>query len=190
MYCLFIYQENLESVEFQMGFEGAVFMSENILERVLTRELARQIDGILSNYQYDASRLIGILLDIQQIIPKQYIPEEIAYYLAQKLNMKITNIYDCITFYGSIYSKARAEYPLQICNSIVCKVKKGERLAMDLKKILKVEIGQATADGKFIIEMVPCFGACDVAPAIKVNGKIYGNLNNEEKIKAMLQELV
>jgi len=87
---------------------------------VLTKELATKIDLILAAHENDGSQLVGILLDIQELIPNHYIPEEIAYYLAEKLDVKITNIYDCITFYSSLSTTPRAKYPIQICNSIVC----------------------------------------------------------------------
>ena len=164
-------------------------MSCSTKEKVLTKELAKQIDKILAAYEHDGSHLVGILLDVQEIVPAHYIPEEVAYYLSQELNVKITNVYDCITFYASIHDKPRAKYPLEICNSIVCKVNDSDNLFARLKEILNVELGQATEDGKFILESVPCFGACDRAPAVRVNGKVYGNLDTKEKITAMLKEL-
>ena len=35
----------------------------------------------------------------------------------------------------------------------------------------------------------PCFGACDVSPAVRVNGVVYGHLDSEERILDMLQQL-
>ena len=46
-----------------------------------------------------------------------------------------------------------------------------------------------TYDGRFSIEQVPCFGACDVSPAVRVNGVVYGHLDSEECILDMLQQL-
>ena len=57
-----------------MDFEGK--------GQILTKELVKQIELILFAHNNDASELVGILLDIQAIIPRQYIPEEVAYYLA------------------------------------------------------------------------------------------------------------
>ena len=49
--------------------------------------------------------------------------------------------------------------------------------------------GEVTYDGRFSIEKVPCFGACDVSPAVRCNGVVYGNLNSEERIIDMLRQL-
>ena len=57
------------------------------------------------------------------------------------------------------------------------------------KRLLFLVVGQVTYDGRFSIEQVPCFGACDVSPAVRVNGVVYGHLDSEERILDMLQQL-
>lgn len=156
----------------------------------LTPDIRAQIDAILAASGYDGSKLVGILLDIQDIIPMHYIPEEVAYYLAEKLDVKVTNIYDVISFYASLYEQPRGKYPIQMCESIVCGVNDNGLVFDTLKELLGIGINEATADGKYYLECVPCFGACDIAPAVRVNGKVYGHLNSREKIEAMLAELV
>ena len=34
-----------------------------------------------------------------------------------------------------------------------------------------------------------CFGACARAPAVRINGKVYGNLDSEEKVRDLLESL-
>ncbi|WP_019554881.1 NADH-quinone oxidoreductase subunit NuoE family protein [Propionispira raffinosivorans] len=157
---------------------------------VLTKELATKIDLILAAHENDGSQLVGILLDIQELIPNHYIPEEIAYYLAEKLDVKITNIYDCITFYSSLSTTPRAKYPIQICNSIVCKVNQNDTIFTTLKELLGIDLNEVTYDGRFTLESVTCFGACDMAPAVRINGKVYGYLTSRAKIENLLTELI
>ena len=64
------------------------------------------------------------------------------------------------------------------------------KLLDTLKKILNIEVGEVTYDGRFMIEEVPCFGACDVAPAIRINGKVYGHLDTPEKVRSVLSSLM
>lgn len=162
----------------------------NKQEQVLTKELATKIDLILAAHDHDGSRLVGVLLDIQEIIPNHYIPTEIAYYLAEKLKVKLSVIYDVISFYSSLSDKPRAKYPIQVCSSIVCKVNEGETVFTTLKDLLGISLNEVTYDGRFMLESVPCFGACDIAPAVRINGKVYGRLTTREKIEDLLNELV
>ena len=152
-------------------------------------EVHQQVDQILAQYQYDKGQLIGILLDIQQCVPMHYIPEDICYYLAEKLSLKITQIYDVVSFYASLYDQPRAVYPIQICNSIVCHINDNQSLFENLQALLGIGLNETTADGLYRLEEVPCFGACDVAPAIRVNGKVYGHLNSIEAIQGVLDQL-
>lgn len=149
-----------------------------------------QVDSILSNYFNDKTRLLNILLDIQASVDEHYIPAEVAYYIADKLDIKLTQIYDVISFFSSLSSKPRAKYPIQVCSSIVCKVNNNHTLFENLKDILKINLNEATPDNKFYLEEVPCFGACDVAPAIRVNGKIYGHLTSKETVIEVLKTFV
>lgn len=153
---------------------------------VLTPELAKKIDKIFEENNYDSSRLINILLDIQEVVPGQYIPKEIASYVNKKLDIPFSRVYDVISFYTALSSTPRADYVIQVCQSVVCKVVGNLTLKESLENILGITVDNATPDGKYYLEYTSCFGACDVAPAMRVNGEVYGNLTTEEKIKEAL----
>ena len=150
---------------------------------VLDKELADKIDGIISAHNGDATQLVGILLDVEAAVERHYIP------VAEKLGVKPTQVYDVISFYTALHSKPRAKFTLEVCNSAPCRVKDSDTLVETLKRLLNLEVGEVTYDGRFSIEKVPCFGACDVSPAVRVNGVVYGHLDSEERILDMLQQL-
>ncbi|MFQ9976938.1 complex I 24 kDa subunit family protein [Clostridium cadaveris] len=156
---------------------------------VLDKNLAKEIDEIILSHDNDSTQLLGILLDIQDVVERHYIPEEIAYYLAERLSLPISQIYDVISFFSAISDKPRAKYPIEICDSVVCKINENVFLFNTLKDLLGIELNEVTYDGKFTIEKTPCFGACDVAPAVRINGTVYGKLTTREKIQDMLNSL-
>ena len=155
----------------------------------LTPEMVALVDRVVEEHQNDPTQLVGILLDIQDGVERHYIPEPVAYYLSQRLSIRVTQIYDVVTFYSMLYDKPRAKYTLEVCNSAPCRVKDSDTLVETLKRLLNLEVGEVTYDGRFCIEKVPCFGACDVSPAVRVNGVVYGNLSSEERILDMLRQL-
>lgn len=157
---------------------------------IITDELARQIDRVLDEHEHDATQIVGVLLDVQDLIEQQYVPQPVAFYIAQKLPVKVSVIYDCLTFYSALSPTPRAKYPVQVCRSIACKVNGSDTLFETVKRILNIEPGEVTYDGRFTIEEVSCFGACDVAPAVRINGKIYGHLDTPDKVRAALAEFV
>ena len=156
---------------------------------VLDKELADKIDGIISAHNGDATQLVGILLDVEAAVERHYIPESAAYYVAEKLGVKPTQVYDVISFYTALHSKPRAKFTLEVCNSAPCRVKDSDTLVETLKRLLNLEVGEVTYDGRFSIEKVPCFGACDVSPAVRVNGVVYAHLDSEERLLDMLHQL-
>ena len=174
----------------------------------LDQELADKIDGILAAHGEDPTQLVGILLDVEaavvdvegtrvdqlriqlclqlQLCLRQ---AAAAYYVAERLGVKPTQVYDVISFYTALHDKPRAKFTLEVCSSAPCRVKDSDTLLERLKRLLNLEVGQVTYDGRFSIEQVPCFGACDVSPAVRVNGVVYGHLDSEERILDMLQQL-
>lgn len=156
---------------------------------VLTAGDMATIDRIIAGHENDPTQLVGILLDVQAAAERKYISQTVAVYVARKLGLKITQVYDVISFYTALHDRPRAKYPLEVCNSAPCQVNDSEALLATLKELLGIDLGEVTYDGRFTIETVPCFGACDVAPAVRVNGVVYGKLTDKEKILAMLRQL-
>ncbi|MDK9711534.1 complex I 24 kDa subunit family protein [Acidaminobacter sp.] len=153
---------------------------------ILTPELMVQIDSILERFAKDPTRLVGMLLDIQDITPKQYLPKEIAVYVGEKLDLPLSRVYDVISFYEALSDVPRADIVIQFCDSVVCKVVGSRRLKEALEGILDIKTGETTKDGKYHLEAAPCFGACDISPAIRVNGVVYGPLKTEEDVRDAL----
>ena len=156
----------------------------------LTEALMAEIDEVMKVHDQDATQIVGILLDVQDRIERQYIPEKVAFYIAEKLPIKLSIIYDCLTFYASLSENPRAKYPLQVCRSVVCRVNESDSLLNTLRRLLNIEVGEVTYDGRFTLEEVPCFGACDEAPAIRINGQVYGHLDRPEKVQALLAQFI
>jgi len=155
---------------------------------VLTAELASKIDKIIESYDNNSTKLVGILLDIQDIVPKQYIPREVSSYVSVKMNIPLSRIYDVISFYAALSDVPRADYVIQLCDSVVCKVTGNTILRDAVTELLGIKAGEATKDGKYWLEYTPCFGACDISPAMRINGKVYGHLNTFESVKAVLDQ--
>ena len=174
-----------------LRFMGGILMVTEVTpEFVITDELASKIDRVLDDHDHDETQIVGVLLDVQDLIEQKYVPRPVAFYIAQKLPIKVSVIYDCLTFYAALSEKPRAKYPVQVCRSVACKVNGSDSLFKTVKDILGVEPGEVTYDGRFTIEEVSCFGACDVAPAVRINGKVYGHLDTPDKVRAMLAEFM
>lgn len=143
------------------------------------------IEAILEKYRYAQENLIQILLEVQALSGRNYLPKEWVEYVAQALDMPLNKVYGVITFYAMFSTQPRGKYLLEVCKSGPCHVRGSVTIEELLEKELAIKVGDTTSDGLFTIERASCFGACDIAPAIKVGEKVYGNLTQES-----LQELI
>lgn len=155
----------------------------------LSAELQAKIDLVLESHAYDSTQIVGILLEVQELEEMHYVPEPVAYYLAERLQMPVTGIFDCLSFYAELSGRPRAKYPIQVCSSIACHVNGAGSLTATLQELLGIDFGETTYDGRFTLEKTTCFGACDRAPALRINGQVYGPLHSREEVAALLREL-
>ncbi len=172
------------------SMKGEIFVKPfDTTPEELTKVDMAAIDRIIAENDGDPTKLVGILLSVQAAGERKYISRPAAVYIADKLGLKITQLYDVISFYTALHDEPRAKYPLEVCSSAPCRVNDSDTLLETLKDILGIELGEVTYDGRFTIEQVPCFGACDVAPAVRVNGAVYGGLTSRERVLEMLRNL-
>ncbi|KPU46347.1 NADP-reducing hydrogenase subunit HndA [Oxobacter pfennigii] len=149
-----------------------------------TSELEK-VQAIIEKHGKSKDKLIQIMLDLQSCNEFNYLPEEWVRYAAQELDYSFSKVYETISFYAMFNLKPKGKYVIEICKSAPCHVSGANSLVDMLEKALGVKIGETTEDNVFSLNTTSCFGACDIAPAIKIGEKVYGNLN-EEKLKELL----
>ena len=146
------------------------------------------IDNILSNFNFSKIELLPILTEIQKQNKDNYISDDISDYVATQLKMPKARVDEVITFFSAINTSKKGKFVLQLCESTVCGVKKKHLLGEAIQNKLNIKLGETTPDNLFTFEHTPCFGACDIAPAMRVNGVVHGNLT-VDKITDLIDQL-
>ena len=67
----------------------------------------------------------------------------------------------------------KGKYVIGCCLGTACYVKGAQQIIDKFSEILGVRPGETTADGLFTIDALRCIGACGIAPAVSINGKVY-----------------
>jgi NADH-quinone oxidoreductase subunit E len=83
-------------------------------------------------------------------------------------------IEELATFYDFIYRRPVGKYVIHACDGMVCWMFGKESAVSYLCRKLGVEVGETTPDGLFTVLPTACIGYCDRAPAVLINGKLYG----------------
>ncbi|KRQ87406.1 NADP-reducing hydrogenase subunit HndA [Caloramator mitchellensis] len=154
---------------------------------MVNQEIKEKIMGIIEKYQREKEKLVMILLEVQKLTDRNYIDMEWAKLIAEELKIPYTKVYDVITFYSMFSIKPRGKYVIEICKSAPCHVNKSKDVVKEFEEILNIKMGETTPDNLFTLQYTSCIGACDVAPAIKIGEKVYGNLN-KEKIQQIVMD--
>ncbi len=120
-----------------------------------------------------------------------YCSEDAAAVVAEHLNIELQRVYSLLTFYGDLRTTPRADNVYIACDGAACNVLgSGQLVDHIFNRLGIVRKGQTSQDGKVTMEVFSgCMGACQVGPLAQINGKYYGNLN-QEKVDQILNELI
>jgi NADH-quinone oxidoreductase subunit E len=147
----------------------------------------RVIDEILEKYEYDRTKIIGIMQDVQE--QYRYLPQEALCYIAEKLGMSEAKVYGVATFYGNFSLDAKGKYVLKVCRGTACHVRKSANVLQALYEATGLsEKKSVTEDGLFSIEIVSCLGACGLSPVVMVNDVVHAAMT-PDKAKSLIEEL-
>lgn len=149
------------------------------------QEKYARIEEIIQEYKDQEGSLIQILHLAQGIYG--HLPLELQQFIAQKLDIPLSKLSGVVTFYSFFSTQPRGENTIRVCMGTACYVRGGKKILTRLRENLKVEVGGTTADGKFTLEVMRCIGACGLAPAIKINERVYKQVN-PNKLQTILDE--
>lgn len=105
-----------------------------------------------------------------------YLPEHVLSELAEQLGIPLSHVYGTATFYPHFSTKPLGKHVVSVCKSVPCYLKKNRLVIDAIEKELGVKAGQTTSDSLFSLRLVNCIGACDKAPAMMIDGRIFGGL--------------
>ena len=97
--------------------------------------------------------------------------------VAKRLGLSPGQVYSTASFYSMFKLHPYGQHHIQVCEGLSCYLVGGAEPIIDfIRQFLHIEPGETTPDGLFSLDIVQCLAACDVAPAIKVNDELWGNL--------------
>ncbi len=131
----------------------------------------KQITEIVYRYKNEGTPLMMILSDIQK--EYGYIPLEVQELVSDLTGIPVSEIYGVVTFYSFFSLTPKGKYVIGVCLGTACYVK-GSQLVLDkFEELLHIKPGETTEDGLFTLDALRCVGACAIAPAVSINGKVY-----------------
>ena len=140
----------------------------------LQEAAAKKIIEICDRYANDKTPLMMILSDIQK--EYGYIPLEVQELVSEKTGISVAEIYGVVTFYSFFSLTPKGKYVIGVCLGTACYVKGAQQIVDKFSEIIGIKPGETSEDGLFTLDALRCIGACGIAPAVTINGKVYPKL--------------
>ena len=137
----------------------------------LSESAVVKISEICDRYADETTPLMMILSDIQN--EYGYIPLEVQELVSEKTGISVAEIYGVVTFYSFFSLKPKGKYVIGCCLGTACYVKGAGQVFDKFAEVLGIKGGETTDDGLFTLDALRCIGACGIAPAVSINGKVY-----------------
>jgi NADH-quinone oxidoreductase subunit E len=161
------------------------------------------IDQTIVRFHQKPGALLGILEAVQSANPNKYLSMESLRYIADHTGIPPARVFSTATFYALFNLDPQGDNVVCVCRGTACHTR-GSR---DLLAKLCLDLGLSdhevnepseadklaltTADRKFTVRTVACFGQCALAPVVEVNHHILSHVNErslQREIKAIKQE--
>lgn len=131
--------------------------------------------------------LLPILQDI--VVENNYLSDDVMVDVAKELDISAADVYGTATFYTFLETVPRGKYTIRICKTISCSMKGKNQILQTIEEVLKISLGETTADKKFSLLETNCIGWCHKAPAMLINDTPYTELS-PKKVTEILQTYI
>ena len=134
---------------------------------VFSPDVEAEIDAHLAKYPVPRSAILPLMFVVQR--ERGYLDPPGVAYLAKRLALRITDIWEVATFYSMIYTEPVGKYHIQVCRTLSCKIRGAAKITEHCSQKLGIKPGETTADGRFSLAEVECLGSCGTAPMFQIN---------------------
>ncbi len=149
-------------------------------------EIIAEMDKHIAKYPVLRSAILPLMFIVQR--ERGYLDAPGVAFLADKLQVRITDIWEVATFYSMLNTEPIGRHHIQICKTLSCKIMGEPTITEHVCNKLGIKAGETTADGKFSLSLVECLGSCGTAPMMQIGFDFHENLTTE-RVDEILETL-
>lgn len=157
------------------------------MERLSANALAK-IDEICEKHRAKLGPTKLMLHDVQHELG--YIPFAAMEKIAVACNSSVAEVYGVVTFYSQFTTEPKGKHIINVCLGTACYVKGAQAIIDEIVKLTGAKVNGTSDDGLFSLDATRCLGACGLAPVVVIDGKVYGNANENTIVYDTINELV
>jgi bidirectional [NiFe] hydrogenase diaphorase subunit len=131
------------------------------------------LEVTMKRHQFQHDALIEVLHHAQELFG--YLDHDVLYFVAHNLKLPPSKVYGVATFYHFFSLKPQGKHTCVVCMGTACYVKGAGEVLAAVERRAGVKAGGTTADGELSLLTARCLGACGIAPAVVLDGKVRGH---------------
>ena len=135
-----------------------------------TPKQERELRKFIKKHKDQPGAMMSVLQEAQGIYG--YLPREVQEIIAQEMGVPLADVFGVATFYSQFTLTPKGEHTISVCLGTACYVKGAQNLVDKFSEMLGIQPGETTKDGMFTLDALRCLGACGIAPAVSINGKV------------------
>lgn len=139
-----------------------------------SEEAMRRYQTILSHYPEKRAALLPVLTLAQREFG--WISQEVSEYVGELMGYPPSDVLSVATFYTMLQKKPVGKFHMEICRNVSCWLMGTYPCVDEIKRQLKIDVGEITPDGKFSWNLTECLGSCGTAPAMQVGDRYFESL--------------
>jgi NADH-quinone oxidoreductase subunit E len=160
------------------------------------------VDQAIARFGNQPGALLGILEAVEAANPHKYLSLAALRLIAGKTGIPPARVYSVATFYALFNLDPQGDNLICVCRGTACHTRGSrdlldrlclnlgvsEREASETSEADKLSI--TTADRRFTVRTVACFGQCALAPVVEVNHHILSHVNErtlEREVHSLIQ---
>ena len=145
------------------------------MQEEFEQELFRQV---LFSFEGKAEKLIPILHQVQDSYG--YLPEEAISPIAIFLNITAGQVYSVASFYDEFRLTPLGRNRVTVCRGTACHIRGAPQILEIIEQLIDIRDGETRDDLEYTLESVACIGCCALAPCLKINRDVHGEMSPEK----------
>ncbi|MDI6631029.1 MAG: NADH-quinone oxidoreductase subunit NuoE [Bacillota bacterium] len=121
--------------------------------------------------------LIPVLQELQSKIG--YLPEKVIVEVSRHLRVPASDVYAVASFYDQFRLQPLGRKRIAVCRGTACHVRGAPQILKRIEAMTNLKEGETSPDLEYTLETVGCIGCCALAPCVRVNKEVFGEMSPE-----------
>lgn len=143
------------------------------------------LEEILSSFRGERNELVPILQEVQENFG--YLPEKTMLEIARFIGVPESHVYSVASFYAQFRLLPLGRKRVAVCRGTACHIRGAPKILSVIEQTIGLKEGETSEDLEYTLETVACIGCCALAPCIRINREVSGEMTYE-KAKELFRE--